>query len=105
MLAIGAFGSPTLANRVATDGPGCPFRIATGVPCPFCGMTHATLALGGGHWSAALAAHPLAPLVLAGVLGALAVIAIGRADLLTRGRRPLAILVAISAVWLIRLLA
>jgi Protein of unknown function (DUF2752) len=46
----------------------CPFRMLTGLPCPFCGGTHAGIDLGRGHPLAALRASPLA------VCGALAVV-------------------------------
>lgn len=46
----------------------CPFRMLTGLPCPFCGGTHAGIDLGRGHPIAALRASPLA------VCGAIAVI-------------------------------
>ena len=46
----------------------CPLRMLTGVPCPFCGGTHAGIDLGRGHPVAALRASPLA------VFGAVAVI-------------------------------
>src|SRR5215472_8202569 len=46
----------------------CPLRMLTGIPCPFCGGTHAGIDLGRGHPAAALRASPLA------VCGALAVI-------------------------------
>ena len=46
----------------------CPFRMLTGVPCPFCGGTHAGIDLGRGHPAAALHASPLA------VCGAVAVV-------------------------------
>lgn len=46
----------------------CPFRMLTGLPCPFCGGTHAGIDLGRGHPVAALRASPLA------VCGAIAVI-------------------------------
>jgi hypothetical protein len=46
----------------------CPLRMLTGVPCPFCGGTHAGIDLGRGHPVAALRASPLA------VCGAAAVI-------------------------------
>lgn len=75
----------------------------TGIDCPFCGMTRATLAMGHGDWNAALALHPLAPVVLAGVLGLLVLVAIGRGDAMLRGRRPLVLLGAIVAIWAIRL--
>jgi hypothetical protein len=47
------FGIPTL----------CPFRAVLGLPCPGCGMTRALVYCAHGDWSAALAFHPLAPLV------------------------------------------
>jgi hypothetical protein len=100
---IGAVGPARWGTAIAQDGPGCPFHGLTGVDCPFCGMTRATLALGRGDWRAALALHPLAPLVLAGILGLLAIVALGRADALLRGRRPLALLGAILAIWAFRL--
>jgi|SRR5215475_2408087 len=46
----------------------CPLRMLTGLPCPFCGGTHAGIDLGRGHPVAALRASPLA------VCGAVAVI-------------------------------
>lgn len=46
----------------------CPFLMLTGIPCPFCGGTHAGIDLGRGHPAAALRASPLA------VFGALALI-------------------------------
>jgi Protein of unknown function (DUF2752) len=48
----------------------CPFRMLTGLPCPFCGGTHAGIDLGRGHPLAALRASPLA------VCGAAALIAL-----------------------------
>lgn len=47
-------------------GPGgtiCLFRRLTEVPCPGCGLTRAFVHLARGEWLAALADHPLAPLV------------------------------------------
>jgi len=38
----------------------CPLLMLTGVPCPFCGGTHAGIDLGQGHPVAALRASPLA---------------------------------------------
>lgn len=46
----------------------CPLLMLTGVPCPFCGGTHAGIDLGRGHPVAAVRASPLA------VCGAVAVI-------------------------------
>lgn len=105
VLAIGAFGSDALRARVAEDGPGCPLRMATGIRCAFCGMTHATLALGHGDLRAALHLHPLAPLVLAGVIYVYVKVALGGGEALVRGRRPYAILGVIGLVWAVNLLA
>jgi hypothetical protein len=41
----------------------CPFRLITGLRCPFCGLTRATRALTRGDIGAALTLHPLAPLL------------------------------------------
>ena len=46
----------------------CPFLMLTGIPCPFCGGTHAGIDLGSGHPVAAVRASPLA------VCGAVAVV-------------------------------
>jgi len=46
----------------------CPLLMLTGIPCPFCGGTHAGIDLGRGHPVAALRASPLA------VCGAVALI-------------------------------
>jgi Protein of unknown function (DUF2752) len=102
-LVIGASGSESWRDAVASNGPGCPFRGMTGIDCPFCGMTRATLALGGGEFSRAIELHPLAPLVVIGVLGLLFIVAIGRAEWLLRGRRSFVLLGAILAIWVLRL--
>jgi hypothetical protein len=43
----------------------CPLRAVTGVPCPFCGMTHGVVAAVHGHLGAAFAYNPAAPLLVA----------------------------------------
>jgi hypothetical protein len=102
-LAIGAIGSASWRDAVLEHSPTCPFRAVTGIDCPFCGMTRATVALGAGQWHAALGFHPLAPIVLAGTLALMTVIVIGRSDVLMRGRRLFMILGAIAAIWILRL--
>jgi hypothetical protein len=47
----------------------CPMRLLTGLRCPLCGMTRASLLLARGDFAAALRIHPLAPLVLALAIG------------------------------------
>jgi len=56
--ALGAAG----VLGASAAGPSCLFAAATGVPCPFCGLTHGVAELGAGHVQAAVALHPLAPL-------------------------------------------
>lgn len=41
----------------------CFSRRFLGIPCPGCGLTRAFAHLAKGEWSAALAAHPLAPVL------------------------------------------
>jgi hypothetical protein len=50
----------------------CPFRRMTGFRCPLCGLTRATRALTRGDVGKALELHPLAPLLWAATLMALA---------------------------------
>lgn len=102
-LVIGAVGPQSWRTAITTSGPGCPFRSLTGIDCPFCGMTRATVALGEGRWHDALALHPLAPVVLIGVGVLLAIVMFGASDVLVRGRRPLMLLVAIAILWILRL--
>jgi hypothetical protein len=102
-LAIGAFGPAHWGAVIVQEGPGCPFRALTGINCAFCGMTRATVAMSHGDWGTALAMHPLAPLVLAFVLVLLVITALGRADVLLHGRRPIVLLGAIFAIWAFRL--
>ena len=50
----------------------CPFAELTGLPCPGCGLTRATLALGTGDWHASLRYHPFAAFFI--LVGCFAVI-------------------------------
>src|SRR5690348_17177077 len=95
----GALTCGVLGLRVADDAPGCLWKWVTGIDCPFCGMTHATVALGAGDWSGAHAAHPIAIVVLA--LAALA----GGLLLAGRALKPRVVLLAVIAIWVVRLLA
>jgi hypothetical protein len=67
-------------------------------------MTHATVALGAGDLGAAHHAHPLAIVVLLGSLAVAGIVAVGRTELLMRGRRPIVLLGVVAAIWTIRLL-
>jgi len=103
-LAIGAFGSAAHRESAVEDGPGCPFRTATTLPCAFCGMTHATVALGHGDVGDMFDHHPLAPLVLVGMVLLCGTIVLGRGDTLLGRRWPIVILGAIAAIWIVKLL-
>ena len=49
--------------RPSDDLTLCPFRLATGLPCPFCGLTHSLFALGQGDVDDSVRFSPLGPLV------------------------------------------
>ena len=101
-LAVGAFAPASWQSALATDGPSCPFRRVTGVDCPFCGMTRATIALGRGDVHSALGFHPLAPLVLAFLIVLLVIVIAGKTRVLLDGFRPYALLASILAMWGLR---
>ena len=46
----------------------CPLRLFTGLECPGCGLSTATLCLLSGNWHLALETHTLAPVVIVGLL-------------------------------------
>ena len=56
------------AGAITHDGPHgpvlCPFRLATGLPCPFCGLTRSLFALGRGDLHASVGFSPIGPLAL-----------------------------------------
>lgn len=107
-LPIAAFGVILLL-----DVPLCPMRVVFGVPCPGCGLTRATLAMGHLDFGAMLRFHPLAPLltpmyIYAVVRAALVfsgIVSTERKDLFAIAPKwvwPIA-LVAILGVWIARM--
>jgi uncharacterized protein DUF2752 len=111
---VAALGAVYPAVTAHTGWPGlpCPLRTLTGVPCPFCGMTTATVAISHGQWASAAAANPLAYLAAALAAATIPVL-LARAAGLAPGPRPwpeasrrrvrwaLAVLVGLS--WLFQL--
>jgi hypothetical protein len=91
LFAVGAGAAGTVYPAVMgyTHGQGlpCPLLTLTGVPCPFCGMTTATVALVHGDWAAAAAASPLA--YLAALLAVVTMpVLVARATGLAASPRP-----------------
>jgi len=64
---VAALGAAAIGTAVEDPPAGpvlCPFRLATGLPCPFCGLTRSLLAAGQGEWRLSLDHHVLGPFVL-----------------------------------------
>jgi hypothetical protein len=66
--AVGAV-YPMIMAHTGGHGLECPLRALTGVPCPFCGLTTATVSLMHGDWGTAAKTSPLAYLVAALAVG------------------------------------
>ncbi len=103
VLLLGAGCAPFAVGAIAgEDGgllPPCPFRAATGLPCPFCGATRAfALAVrGDGGWTAYNA-----PWVVVAAVAALAGVAILAGARLPRARAPVALagaLLVVAVAW------
>ncbi|MEH3155942.1 MAG: DUF2752 domain-containing protein [Gordonia paraffinivorans] len=101
---LAAFAIPP---SVVGEGPVlCPFRLATGLPCPGCGLTRSWVAAAHGDLSTAFADNVFGPLSL--VIVALAVVtavllrvlAPARAGVLVRVTRS-RVVYAVAAVWVV----
>lgn len=97
-----ALGSAGLLTSATATGLTCVFGAATGVDCPFCGLTHGVAALGAGDVAAAVAYHPLAPVAVALALAVPLVVLRGR-RLEVPCAAAWALAALIVAVWLARL--
>jgi hypothetical protein len=83
-----ALGAAGLLSASVAGLPGCLFLAATGVACPFCGLTHGVAELGAGDVATAVALHPLAPVA--------ALLALAVPFALLRGR---SLTVPAAALW------
>jgi len=83
-----ALGAAGVLSASVVGLPTCLFLAATGVACPFCGLTHGVAELGAGNVAAAVALHPLAPVA--------ALLALAVPYALLRGR---ALSVPAAALW------
>ena len=109
--AIGAI-YPAIMAHTGGQGIPCPMRALTGVPCPFCGPTTATVALAHGHWAKAIQTSPLACSVAILAVGTAPLLAARAAGLLagprpaserTRKRVTWAACVVVAVNWLVQL--
>jgi hypothetical protein len=90
---VGAFALSV--DRVESGPTICPFRLATGLPCPGCGLTRSWVYLAHGRWADSVAANPF------GVVAAALVVALIVTVLRSRARRdePLELDVVVRRRW------
>ena len=113
LLATGAAGAVALGACASALGTGevegptlCPFRLATGLPCPFCGTTRSLIALGGGDVGRSVELNPLGVVLAFGaaVLAAAAgTAAIRRRDLTWPPWLAPAGGATVAAIWIFQL--
>jgi Protein of unknown function (DUF2752) len=103
--ALCAVSAGALGGDDLSDGPVlCPFRLTTGLPCPFCGTTRSLVALGGGDLGEALSLQPFGPLVAVGAVAVLvAVFSASARRLVWKARYVRVALVVVALTWAVQL--
>lgn len=101
---MAAFAIPT---SVVGEGPVlCPFRLATGLPCPGCGLTRSWVAAAHGNLATAFADNVFGPVSLVAVMlavvaaGLLRVVAPARTTVVVRVARS-RVVYAVAAMWVV----
>ena len=92
-------------HQPGLPGWGCPFRAITGVPCPGCFLTRATISALHGDLTTSVSLHAFGPVMAAGLI-AWSAMAIQRRRLWPfpwRLRPGLALATAVGGYWLLRL--
>jgi hypothetical protein len=119
VVAVGLLVGALVPLAWLTNGPSfCPFKVLTGLPCPGCGLTRATVALLHGDFATSFHFHPLAlPMVAVMLVMALLDVwlwwrthrsgevhrAGGVMDRVARTPAPWIAIGALALVWLVRL--
>ena len=96
-------GAAGVVGASAAGAVPCLFAAATGMPCPFCGLTHGVAELGAGHVATAMSLHPLAPLAALLALAVPVTLARGR-PLTVAPAAPTALAALVLLTWIVRLL-
>jgi hypothetical protein len=83
----------------------CPFRLATGLPCPGCGLTRSWVYLAHGRWGEAMSANPFGLVLMVAVAALVA--AVLRSAVLRRPSPSMAAILAsrpflaVGAAWIV----
>lgn len=98
--------SAVLSPAFVASGPVlCPFRLATGLDCPACGLTRSWVYTAHGHFGEAFTLHPFGALTMAAVAVFIAVVVVSLVrrtatpDPVSIARHPLTKIVA--AAWVV----
>ena len=83
------------ADHIENGPTICPFRLATGLPCPGCGLTRSWVYLAHGRWTDSVIAHPFGVVAAALVVALIVTVVRARA----RGDDPPELDVVVRRRW------